>query len=263
MTTVVNKELKPAAGEQAGTRPVLATTTAVVLFIIAWEFTGWASGGWLPSSLDVASKLVPVITDPVTLSNMWVTSYRILIAFIATTILGSLLGIAMGLNRYFEAFFRPLTVIALAIPDPVYIIFAILILGTDESTGIIALAIAVLPFVLNVAHSAVKARDVDLDGMAKVYRLGTRRYLTEVIIGQVAPALVVAARTSFAFSWKIVVLVEAISQPLGIGSQIYTSFRLLRYDEMIATTLLFIVIMRAVDYLFFGFLERRALAWAK
>lgn len=245
------------------TRPLLATIVAIVLFIVAWEITGVLSGGWVPSSLAVGSKIVPALLEPATIENMGITSYRILIAFIATTIVGSLLGIAMGLNRYFEAFFRPLVVIALAIPDPVYIIFAILILGTDESTGIIALAIAVLPFVLNVVHSAVKARDIDLDGMATVYRFGRRRYLTEVIIGQVSPALVVAARTSFAFCWKVVVLVEAISQPLGIGSQIYTAFRLLRYDEMIAIALVFIILMRAVDYIVFGFLERRALNWAK
>jgi NitT/TauT family transport system permease protein len=59
-----------------------------------------------------------------------------------------------------------------------------------------------------------------------------------------------------------VVLVEAISQPLGVGSQIYTAFRLLRFDEMIAVALVFIVLMRVVDTLAFGYLERRALAWA-
>lgn len=244
-------------------RTALATVVAVAILIVVWELTGIASGGWVPSIFAVVAKIGPVLAEPSTLGNMWITTYRILIAFVATTIVGSLLGIAMGLNRSFEAFFRPLVVISLAIPDPVYIIFAILILGTDESSGIIALAIAVLPFVLNVVHSAVKARDSQLDGMAAVYRLGRRRYLTEVIIGQVGPALIVAARTSFAFCWKVVVLVEAISQPLGVGSQIYTAFRLLRYDEMIAVAIVFIVLMRAVDSIVFGFLERRALAWSR
>jgi ABC-type nitrate/sulfonate/bicarbonate transport system permease component len=244
-------------------RSVVATVVAVVILMVVWELTGIASGGWVPSIFAVIAKFAPVLAEPATLSNMWITTYRILIAFVATTIVGSLLGIAMGLNRYFEAFFRPLVVISLAIPDPVYIIFAILILGTDESSGIIALAIAVLPFVLNVVHSAVKSRDTQLDGMATVYRFGRRRYLTEVIIGQFGPALIVAARTSFAFCWKVVVLVEAISQPLGVGSQIYTAFRLLRFDEMIAVAVVFIVLMRVVDTVAFGFLERRALAWAR
>ena len=36
--------------------------------------------------------------------------------------------------------------------------------------------------------------------MSRVYRLGRRRYLTEVLARQVSPALLAAARTSFAFA---------------------------------------------------------------
>src|SRR5690606_21447611 len=151
-----------------------------------------------------------------------------------------------------EGFFRPLVVIALAIPDPVYVIFAILILGTEPSSGLIALTLAVLPFAVTVVHSGVKSRDPQLDELSKVYRFTRRQYFHQVLTRQVAPALLVAARTAFAFSWKIVVLVEAISQPLGIGSQIYNYFRLLRFDEMVAISLAFIVLMRLIDALVLG-----------
>src|SRR5690606_24212138 len=143
-----------------------------------------------------------------------------------------------------------------AIPDPVYVIFAILILGTEESTGLVALTLAVLPFAVTVVHSGVKARDPQLDELARVYRFGRRRYTQEVLVRQIAPALLVAARTAFAFSWKIVVLVEALSQPLGIGSQIYNYFRLLRYDEMVAAALIFIIAMRIIDQAVLGTAER-------
>ena len=97
--------------------------------------------------------------------------------------------------------------------------------------------------------------------MSQVYRLGRKSYVTEVLARQIAPALLVAARTSFAFAWKIVVLVEALSQPQGIGSQMYYAFRLLRPADMIALALIFIVLMRVVETLAFGFAERRLLAW--
>jgi NitT/TauT family transport system permease protein len=80
---------------------------------------------------------------------------------------------------------------------------------------------------------------------------------------QIAPALIVAARTCFAFSWKIVVLIEALSQPEGIGSQIYYSFRLLRSADMIALALIFIVLMRIVESVAFGFAERRLMGWSR
>lgn len=249
-------------GLVAGSRGALATVVAAILALLVWELTAMLSGGWVPSLWEIAQRFVVVLTEPATFSNMGTTLYRIGIAFIVSTTLGTVLGVAMGLNRILEAYFRPLIVIGLAIPDPVYIIFAILILGTEESSGIVALTLAVLPFVVTVVHSAVKAREVQLDDMARVYRFGSRRYLSEVLLGQIAPALVVASRTSFAFSWKIVVLVEALSQPIGVGSQIYTAFRLLRFDEMVAIALAFILVMRVIDSVVFGFLERKSLAWA-
>jgi NitT/TauT family transport system permease protein len=82
----------------------------------------------------------------------------------------------MGLNRQIAAFFRPTVVIGLAIPDLVYIIVAILVLGTEESSGLIALVIALVPFVVNIVVGGVRARDQGLDEMSAVYRLGRRRY---------------------------------------------------------------------------------------
>lgn len=238
------------------------TLVAFLLLGAAWEVTAFFSGGWVPSVASIASMVPDVLTDPRTLGNAGTTLYRIFISFAAATLIGGILGVVMGLNRFLEGFFRPLVVIALAIPDPVYVIFAILILGTAPSSGLIALTLAVLPFAVTVVHSGVKSRDPQLDELAQVYRFGRRRYVHQVLVRQVAPALLVAARTAFAFSWKIVVLVEAISQPLGIGSQIYNYFRLLRYDEMVAISLVFIIAMRLIDSILLGAAERRALAWS-
>ncbi len=84
-----------------------------------------------------------------------------------------------------------------------------------------------------------------------------------MVARQVAPALLAATRTCFAFAWKLVVLVEALTQPRGIGAQIYLSFRLLRPDHMISLALIFILVLRAVEALVFTPLERRVLAWMR
>jgi ABC-type nitrate/sulfonate/bicarbonate transport system permease component len=239
----------------------LALLTAIALGLAAWQVITWISDGWVPALGEIWTALEEAVTDGATWSDVLVTSKRILIAFAAATAIGIAVGFAMGLGRRTEAFFRPLVVMGLAIPDPVYVIVVILVLGTDESSGLIALTLALVPFVVTIVHSSVKARERRLDQMAAVYRLGRRRYLTHVLARQITPALFAAARTSFAFAWKIVVLVEALSQPEGVGAAIYTAFRLLDAAEMIALALIFIVLMRLVDAIVFGTLERRMLAW--
>ena len=250
-------------GDQGIGKRLLALATAIALALAAWQVATWISDGWVPPLGEIWQATVDALGSGETWREMAITSKRIAIAFVASTAIGFAIGFAMGLGRRTEAYFRPLVVMGLAIPDPVYVIVAILVLGTEESSGVIALTVALVPFVVTIVHSSVKARQRDLDEMSKVYRLGRRRYLTEVLARQVTPALLAAARTSFAFAWKIVVLVEALSQPDGVGAQIYEAFRLLNAAEMIAVALIFIVIMRLVDHVVFGTLERRLLAWSR
>jgi ABC-type nitrate/sulfonate/bicarbonate transport system permease component len=240
---------------------VKAFAVALLLALALWQLATLISDGWVPSLVQIFDALVEDLQAPLTYESIFITFRRILIAFVASTLIGVLIGVGMGLSRRIEAFFRPLIVISLAIPDPVYIIFAILVLGTEESSGLIAMTIALVPFIVNIVVAGVQARDPGLDEMSGVYRFGSKRYLVNVVGYQIAPALLAAARTSFAFSWKLVVLVEALSQPEGIGAQIYYSFRLLRPAHMISLALIFIVVMRAVDVLVFERIEQRALAW--
>lgn len=243
-------------------RPPAALATAVVLGVLAWQLATIVSDGWIPSVAEIASAAVDTVSQGDTWTQMAITTKRILIGFVVATVIGFVIGFAMGLNAMAEAYFRPLVVIGLAIPDPLYVIVVILVLGTAESSGLVALTLALIPFVVTIVHGSVKARESQLDEMAKVYRFGRAQYLREVLARQVTPALIAAARTSFAFSWKIVVLVEALSQPNGIGAEIYEQFRLFDASEMIALALIFIVIMRSADAIFFGSIERRLLAWS-
>jgi ABC-type nitrate/sulfonate/bicarbonate transport system permease component len=235
----------------------VASLTALAI----WQVTTWISGGWVPSLWAILQAFAEDATTSNMYAEMWITFRRILITFAAATAIGFGLGAAMGLNNRISALFRPIVVMSLAIPDPVYIIVAILVLGTEESSGLIAMTLALIPFVVTIVIAGVRARDPGLDEMSSVYRLPRRRYLVDVVGWQVTPALMAATRTCFAFSWKLIVLVEALTQPRGIGAQIYYSFRLLRPAHMISQALLFILVLRAVEAMLFTPLERKLLGW--
>jgi ABC-type nitrate/sulfonate/bicarbonate transport system permease component len=231
------------------------------LGLVAWTLISVTSDGWVPSVGEVAESLVQQVQDPDILADIWITARRIFIVFLATLALGLVVGVLMGLSRSARAFLRPFVVTGLAVPDVVYFILAALLLGTEESAALIAMGIAVIPYVINVVASGTEARDPGLDEMSQAYRLRRGAYLWNVVVLQMAPSLLAASRTGFAFTWKLVVLMEAITQPNGIGSRIYLAFRLLRPDEMIALALIFIVIVLIVDKVLFAGIERRLLSW--
>jgi NitT/TauT family transport system permease protein len=185
----------------------------------------------------------------------------LLAAFCVSTSLGFVVGVAMGFNRSFEAFATPLVAIALAVPDPVYVIFSSLALDTGELAGFVALVLAVLPFVVNVVHAAIGARDRSLDEMAKIYRIPAWRQFRHSLIPQLVPSLLTAMRFSFALSWKVVILVEALTRPDGIGARIYNYFHVLRMRDAIAQAILFCIVMQMVEWVVFMPIERRLLRW--
>jgi ABC-type nitrate/sulfonate/bicarbonate transport system permease component len=242
-------------------RTVLMVAVACATGLLSWEIIVWISDGWVPSLTQVGAALVQDIVSVHVWEGALITFQRLLIGFVGSTMLGLGLGFLMGLLKSFDAFWRPLIVVGLAIPDPVYFLVAILVLGTEESTALLALILAVAPFVVTIVVGAVDSRDKRLDDMSQVYRISTATYLTQVLGRQLVPGLLAAARTAFAFSWKVVVLMEALTQPDGIGAQIYYMFRLLRPAHMIALALIFIVVMRAVEWIAFTPLERRLLRW--
>jgi NitT/TauT family transport system permease protein len=244
-------------------RRIQAFVVAWLLALGVWQLATLVSDGWVPSLGRIAAAFLEDVTTAQVWVDIWITLRRIFVTFSAATAIGIALGVAIGLSRRIAAFFRPIIVIGLAIPDVVYIIVAILVIGTEESSGLIALVIALVPFVVTIVVSGVRARDQGLDEMSNVYRLGRMRYLLDVLGRQVAPVLLGATRTSFAFAWKLIVLVEALTQPRGIGAQIYYAFRLLRPDHMISLALLFIIVLRAIEVIVFTPLERRLLGWMR
>lgn len=234
---------------------------AFALLLLAWWLLSLRLRPWLPTPAATYQAGVAALGSGEFYSDMLITLRRVLIAFVVAGTAGSLLGVLVGLSRKVEAAVLPVLAVALAIPDPVYIIFAILALGAGEGASVVALLLAIAPFVTNIVRASVDDRDVQLDEMVAVYGVSRGHFLRDVLLPQLVPAFKAAARTAFALSWKIVVVVEALSRPEGIGAAIYQSFRVLRMREMLALAILFTVLMEIIERVGLGSLERRQQPW--
>lgn len=226
-----------------------AWVVAVGIALVVWEVLSHFSSPWVPSTAEVARSTWTVVTSSEALGQAGVTLRRVALVTAASIVTGVALGVAAGFSWQVRAFVRPVLVIGLAIPDLVYLIMAILILGATESSGVIAMTIAIIPLVTNAVLGSVLARDAGLDEMARTYRFARADYARHVVLEQLKPALAAAVKTGFAFSWKLIVLMEALTMPDGIGARIYEGFRYLRPQDMLAWALIFIVVMKVVEQL--------------
>ena len=244
-----------------GTSRISAAAVALISILIIWHAGSIVFRPWIPTIPSTFVEMGNDLTSRAFWGDFALTMGRVLAAFAAASIAGAVIGVLIGLNEKAEAFFQPLLALALAVPDPVYIIFAILAVGTGELAGFIALTVAVAPFVTNIVRSNVHARDTDLDEMAQVYHLPRGVRLAAVLFPQLVPAFLTAMRFSFALSWKLVVVVEALGQPDGIGAAIFNSFRLLRMREVAATAIIFIIAMQLLERGVLGRVEKKLLRW--
>lgn len=234
---------------------------AVAVLVIAWWPLAIQLQPWVPTPLATLESIIELLGDGEFYEDLRATMRRIITAFIVAGVVGVAIGVWMGLSRMADRFFAPVVAVALAIPDPVYVIFAVLTFGVGERSTDLALIVAVSPFVINIVRGSVAARDLQLDDLARVYRFGTARRFRDVLFPQLVPALLAAGRTSFALSWKIVVVVEGLSQPDGIGAAILDSFHLFRTAEVFAYAIIFTVAMQVIERQGLRLAQRRALAW--
>ncbi len=238
--------------------PYAASLGAVLL--IWWPLT-FVFEPFLPTPWEVATAFVDAFTSGDIYEHLFISLRRVAIAWILSTIAGVGIGLWMGRSYLVESFLSPWVMVGLALPGPVIILFSILLLGVQESSRLVALTIAVTPFVVNIVHQGVRAADPGLEEMTRVYRWNRNNRIRDLLLPQIAGPIFSAVRFSFAFSWKIVLIVEALTTSEGIGGQLGFFFKLLRPDKVVAWTLVFTIIMMLVDQYVFRRAEERIFVW--
>lgn len=244
-------------------RVVVPPLAALVAVLAVWYPLTIPLQGFLPTPQSVLGSFIDAWTSAEFYGHLAHTFRRVVIGAVSSYLTGTAVGIAMGRSKAIEAFTLPWVMVALAIPGPVVILFSVLLIGLTETALLIALWIVVTPFVVNIVYDGVKSFDPGLDDMARVYRLSAQDRFRQVLLPQLAPSLFSAAKVGFALSWKIVVIIEALSLPNGIGGQLELFFRLLQPARVVAWTLSFTVVMIVVEVLVFRNAERRVFAWRK
>lgn len=251
----------PSRTRDLGLSKVLPYLAAIVAAVAIWWPLTFLFRPFLPTPAQVVTAFFDAFISGDIYAHIAISLRRVVFAWVVSVLLGIAVGVWMGRSRTFEAFLSPWVMVGLALPGPVIILFSVLLLGVQESSRLIALTVAVTPFVVNIVHQGVRAIDPKLEEMAKVYRWNRQTWLRDLLLPQIAGPIFASVRFAFAFSWKIVLIVEALTTSEGVGGQLGFFFKLLRPDKVVAWTLVFTVIMTLVDQLVFRKAEDRIFAW--
>jgi ABC-type nitrate/sulfonate/bicarbonate transport system permease component len=191
----------------------------------------------------------------------WITLRRLLTGFALAVAIGVPIGVAMGMWKSAEAFFRDFVVTLLTMPDLVWALVLAMWLGFGDTAPILTVTLAALPFVILNVWEGVRAVPHDLIDMSSAYGLRRSTLIRHVILPSQMPFLFAALRYGFANGWKGAVVAEVFAAADGAGWTIRYWYDAHRAYGVIGYALFFILFALILERVVFRTLYSRVFRW--
>lgn len=242
----------------------MAKVLSLAALLGLWTLVAWLTQSpLLPSPMRVGEAILVDMQSGELPFQMACTLARVVAAFVIAFTLGVAAGYAMGRWRSVDRYADPWLVVLLNLPALVIIIFAYIWIGLNETAAIVAVALNKLPNVVVVTREGARSLDPNLDEMARAFRFSWQSKLRNVIMPQLAPYLAAVSRSGLAIIWKIVLVVELLGRPNGVGFVLGSSFSLFDMTRILSYAISFVALMLAIETFVVQPLERRTNRWRR
>ena len=235
---------------------------SLAVLIAAW-YAGaqFAGPRLLPDPQAVALAILAEARSGELAFNLGATLARVVVSFAIAMAIGTAMGLAMGRFRVADRLGDPWLVVLLNLPALVIIVLAYVWAGLTETAAIAAVALNKVPIATVTVREGARSLDAGLDDMAQVFRMGPWVRMRHVVLPQLAPYLAAAARSGLSLVWKIVLIVELLGRPNGVGFEIGVAFQLFDVTKILAYALAFIAVMLVIETFLVQPLERHVSRW--
>ena len=215
----------------------------------------------LPGPLAVARVAARLLADGSMARNIGDTLLRVAAAFTLSMLAGVALGTLAGRSARANALIDPWLVVALNLPVLVVVVLAYIWVGLNETAAVLAVTIAKMPTVIVTLREGARALDPGLDEMTAAFRVPAGRRLGRIVLPQLMPYLAAAGRGGLSITWKIVLVVELLGRPNGVGFALNLFFQDFDVAGILAYGVVFASLMLVVEAALMQPLERWANGW--
>jgi NitT/TauT family transport system permease protein len=217
----------------------------------------------LPGPLAVGATILGDISSGELPFQMGCTLARVTGSFAIAMLLGVIAGYAMGRSKTLDRYADSWLIVLINMPALVTIIFAYIWIGLNETAAILAVAVNKLPNVIVIMREGARALDPELDDVAQAFRFTPLARIRHVVMPQLAPYFAASSRSGLSIVWKIVLVVELIGRPNGVGFVLGSAFSLFDMARILGYAISFIAVMLVIESLLVQPLERRATRWRR
>lgn len=235
---------------------------SLILFVALWWIASLFAGPqMLPGPERVLGAIIAQARTGELFFQLGATLARVVLAFTLAMIFGTAIGLLMGRVSLADRVGDPWLIVLLNLPALVIIVLAFIWGGLTEIAAVLAVAINKLPNTIVTVREGARALDPGLDEMAQVFALPRWKAFRHVVLPQLAPYIAAAARSGLSLVWKIVLIVELLGRPNGVGFEIGIAFQLFDVTLILAYALTFVVVILLIETLLVQPIERRVSRW--
>ncbi len=247
-----------------GAGPPWLGYASLPLLLLVWQVAAMvAQSRFLPGPALVGAEIWHLVWEGPLVADFAATLTRAMFGFVLAMAIGAALGLALGRTIWADRLFAPWVVVGLNIPAIVVGMICYISLGLSDLALILAVVINKVPLVTTMMREGVRALSADYDELAATFRMPRGRYLRLVLVPQLMPYLLAAARAGLSLVWKMVLVFEVLGSDGGVGFRVGLYFQLFDMTGILAYTCCFIAVILALEYGVLRPVEGRVLQWRK
>lgn len=230
----------------------------VLLFFLWWLIAFLINSKLFPTPIEVFPAFFSYFSKTMTYQAIGGTFLRVLISFLISFIIGGALGILAGQFYRFEALIKPLMIVLKTLPTAA-IVLVLVVLLKPMWLPIIVTTLVILPLFYEAFLNGIKNINRGIVDRLKVDGANPFNALFHIYIPMIMPYILLAVVQSLGLGLKVSIMAEIIggsNQIVGLGRLIHASFISAESVNVIALSLLAILIIVIIDILL-SFIKRR------
>ena len=243
----------------------LLSIISPVALLVLWQLLSWAGAldpRFVPSPIGIGLTAYGLILDGELFHHVWISLLRVGAGFLVGAVPGIAIGLAMGISRWARAAIDPVVAALFPIPKISLLPLIMLYLGIGEASKVALVALAVIFLVLINAMAGVLAIDPIYFDVAKNYGASRRKLWTRIVIPGALPMIFVGMRLGIGVAFIVIVAAEFVAARSGIGYLIWTSWEVMRIENMFVGIIV-ITILGVLSTFLLRELERVVIPWRK
>ncbi|WP_158930435.1 ABC transporter permease [Acidisphaera sp. S103] len=230
--------------------PAIIAPLFPIVLLALWSVSarfGWLPPQILPSPGEVWAALLDMAHSGDLAGNAGISLLRVVEGFAAGSVLGLLLGVAMGLSPKTEDYVKPLFTAFAQVPTLGWIPFLMLLVGIGEPLKVLVIAkAAFVPVTLNTL-AGIRAVPPMYREVGALFRFSRWQLLRKVVLPAAVPPIFTGLRYGLTHAWNALVAVELLASAEGLGYLLVWGRQMFWLDTMMAAMLIIGIVGFTLD----------------